>query len=137
MKDTFFTIESFTYSAEAQVVKGRMESKGIAVFLTDSHTVDTDPLVSKAIGGVKLNVYEKDREKAWEILSSIKKYSLDDGGGELLCPRCKSSKVEMLTTVRELKSLMFFLFSFLTNTLPIYTRYEYSCESCNYKLDPL
>ena len=136
MKDIFFTIATFTYSAEAQVVKGRLESEGIKVFLADHHTIDTDPLISNAIGGVKLNIYEKDREKALEIFDAINRYSLDDGGEMLLCPRCKSSKVEMFTTVRDPKSLMFFLFSFLINALPIYTRYEYSCENCNYKFDP-
>lgn len=136
MKDIFFTIASFTSSAEAQVVKGRLESEGIAIFLRDGHTVNTDPLISNAIGGVKLNVFERDREKAQEILDSINRYSLDDCGGELLCPRCKSYRVQLFTTVRDMKSLTFFLFSFLINALPIYTRYEYSCESCNYKFDP-
>ena len=135
MKDSFFTIASFTYSSEAQVVKGRLESEGIMVFLANHYTVDTDPLISNAIGGVTLNVFDRDREKAQEILDSINRYSLDDSGEELLCPRCKSSKVEMFTTVRDAKSLMFFLFSFLMNALPIYTRYEYSCENCKYKFD--
>ena len=54
MSETFKTIAKFQYSAEALIVKGRLEAEGIQVFLTDNHTIDTDPLVSNAIGGVKL-----------------------------------------------------------------------------------
>ena len=56
MQDTFVTIARFPYSTEAQIVKGRLEADGIEVFLRDNINIDTDPLVSQAIGGVKLKV---------------------------------------------------------------------------------
>lgn len=54
MKETFSRVAVFQYSAEAQIIKGRLEAEGIETFLADNHTIDTDPLVSNAIGGVKL-----------------------------------------------------------------------------------
>ncbi|NRD22016.1 DUF2007 domain-containing protein [Winogradskyella litoriviva] len=131
MQDTFVTIAKFPYSTEAQIAKGRLEADGINVFLRDNLTIDTDPLVSQAIGGVKLKVLAKDEEKARAILQSIKAYSLDDNGNPIICPNCKSQHIEMYTTIKNLKSLFSFLIGFITGTLPFSTRYQYKCEDCN------
>lgn len=135
MKETFSKIAVFQYSSEAQIIKSRLEAEGIEVFLNDQFTIDTDPLISNAIGGIKLNVWQEDHDKAREILKSISEYSLDNHGQELECPVCGSSKVELFSNVRGFKSMFFFLFSFLTAALPIYTRYEYRCETCKQKFN--
>ena len=92
-------------------------------------------MVSNAIGGVKLKVWQEDEDKAREILKTISEYSLDDNGQEIECPICGSHKVELFTNVRGFKSMFFFLFSFFTTSLPIYTRYEYRCETCKQKFN--
>lgn len=71
MNQAFSTIAVFQYSSEAQVIKGRFEAEGIEVFLMDNHTIDTDPLVSNAIGGVKLNVRKENEAAALEVMESI------------------------------------------------------------------
>ena len=76
--EIFSTVASFQYSSEAQIVKGRLEAEGIRVFLSDNLTIDTDPLVSNAIGGVKLKVRFEDEDDAISILKSINRYSIDD-----------------------------------------------------------
>ncbi|WP_299102492.1 DUF2007 domain-containing protein [uncultured Winogradskyella sp.] len=131
MQNIFVTIAKFPYSTEAQIAKGRLEADGIDVFLRDNLTIDTDPLVSQAIGGVKLKVLAKDEEKARVILQSIKAYSVDDDGNPIVCPNCKGEHIEMYTTITNLKSLMSFLIGFITGTLPFSTRYKYKCEDCN------
>jgi len=130
MKPKFSKIAVFQYSSEAQIVKSRLESEGIEVFLFDQFTVDTDPLVSNAIGGIKLKVWTEDEPKALEVLESISAYSLNDDGEEIECPICGSSKVELFTNVRDIKSFLSFLFSFLTTALPVYSRHEYHCGNC-------
>ena len=70
--------------------------------------------------GVKLKVFAEDEERALKILESIPNYSLDDQGQEITCEVCGSEKMELLTSVRGVKSLVAFLFSFFTTALPIY-----------------
>ena len=130
MSETFVTIARYQYSSEAQIVKGRLEADGIDVFLRDNITIDTDPLVSNAIGGVKLKVLSKDAEKANAILNSIQKYATDDEGKAILCPNCGSNHIEMYSTINSFKSLFFFLIGFISGTLPFSTRYQYKCENC-------
>ena len=130
MNETFKTIARYQYTSEAQIIKGRLEAEGIQVFLQDSVTIDTDPLVSNAIGGVKLKVRATDVIKAKHILNSINQFSLDDDGNAIHCPKCDSTEVHMYSTITDLKSFLAFVIGFISGTLPFSTRYKYQCEQC-------
>ncbi len=131
----FKKIASFQYTSEAIIYKGKLESEGIEVFLRDNLTIDADPLVSNAIGGVKLCVKQQDEQKALAVLNDISAYSLDDSGNAITCPNCGSTKVDFFTTVHDLKSLLSFLFSVLLVLLPFYTKYKYKCSACHFEFD--
>lgn len=135
MSDTFKTIARFQYSAEAQIIKGRLEAEGIEVFLYDNITIDTDPLVSNAIGGVKLKVLSEQALEAQSILDSIKKYSIDDEGNTIDCPNCNSEKIELFSTIKDAKSFFAFFVGFLFGTLPFHTKHKYRCEDCKTEFD--
>ncbi len=135
MSNTFKTIARYQYSSEAQIMKGLLESEDIQVFLSDNLTIDTDPLVSNAIGGVKLKVFAKDAMKAQHILESIKKYSIDDDGNAINCPNCNSNNISLFSTIKDTKSLFSFLFGFLFGTLPFYSKNKYRCENCKTEFD--
>lgn len=135
MSSTFKTIAKFQYSAEAQIIKGRLESESIEVFLSDHLTIDTDPLVSNAIGGVKLKVLAKDALRAQHILETINKYSVDDDGKAIHCPNCNSNKVAMFSTIKDLKSFFYFMVGILFGTLPFYAKDKYRCDDCKTEFD--
>lgn len=139
MNDTFKTIARFQYSAEAQIIKGRLEADGIQVFLFDNVTIDTDPMVSNAIGGVKLKVLSHQALEAEDILKSINKYSSNDEGEVLNCPKCNGEKIEIFSTIKDAKSFFALIFAFITalfvSTLPLYTKHKYRCEDCNTEFD--
>jgi len=62
------TLTTFEYPQESYIIKSKLESEGIYVFLKDELTVQSDNFISNAIGGVKLQVFEQDVEKAKVIL---------------------------------------------------------------------
>lgn len=130
MEPTFEKIAVFQYSAEALVTKGRLEADGIAVFMADNNTIDTDPLVSNAIGGVKLFVRTADAQKAKEILAEISRYAVDNHGNNIVCPACKGTKVEVMSTVRDGKGLAAFLLGMLLSAFPFFVKYKYHCSNC-------
>ncbi|APX99117.1 putative signal transducing protein [Lacinutrix venerupis] len=130
MSDTFKTIARFQYSTEAQIIKGRLEAEGVQVFLSDNFTIETDPLVSNAIGGIKMKVLSKDAMKAQHILNSIHKYSIDDNGNAIHCPNCNSEKIDLFSTIKDFKSFFGFIFGVLFGTLPITAKHKYKCEIC-------
>ena len=139
MSNTFKTIARFQYSAEAQIIKGRMVAEGIQVFLTDNLTIDTDPLVSNAIGGVKLKVLSHQAQEAVNILKSINTYSINDDGNAIICPNCNSEKIDLFSTIKDIKSFFAFIFAFITtlfvSTLPLYSKHKYRCEDCKTEFD--
>lgn len=135
MNETFRTIAKFQYSSEAEIVKGRLEADGIEVFLSDDLTIGANPLFSNAIGGVKLKVLSSQAEEAEDILKSIKKYSVDDNGNMIHCPKCNSEKIELFSTIKDFKSFFSFVFAVLVSILPLYTRHKYKCVACKTEFD--
>ncbi|MEO2061155.1 MAG: DUF2007 domain-containing protein [Mesonia sp.] len=136
MKENLVKIATYQFSSEAQIFKGRLEAEEIKVYMADQYTIDTDPLVSNAIGGVKLLVAAEDEARAKEVLEELSEYSLDDQGHQLHCPNCDSTKIDYFTNVNDVKSFLAFIFNFLLFGLyPIYTKYEYRCEDCKTKFN--
>ena len=120
MNQKFSTIASFDYPADVQILKGKLESEGIPVFLRDENTLNSDPLISNAIGGVKLQVYSEDKEKALAIYNEIRAYAIDDSGNPVECPNCKAQKSE---AYYERKGLFNKLF-------PFFEKRKYKCLNC-------
>jgi DNA-directed RNA polymerase subunit RPC12/RpoP len=133
MEEQFRFLESYTYSSEAQIFKGLLESRGLEVFMRDNHTVDADPLVSNAVGGVKLFVRVQDFENASKILAEVQQFSLDEHGQPVACPNCHNIKVEMVTSLREKKTLFAWIGSVLLGGLPIYANHHYKCSVCGFE----
>lgn len=121
MEQEFYTIGAFEYVADVQIIKGRLESEGIKVFLRDENTLNTDPLISSAIGGVKLQVYTKDKDHATAIYNEIRNYALDNENNPVICPNCKAEKSEVYYSRRGLVNKLF----------PFFERKKYKCTVCN------
>ena len=92
MNQEFYTLGAFEFAAETLIIQGKLESEGIPVFLVDENTVNSDPLISNAIGGIKLQVYTKDKEQALAIYDEIREYARDNDGNLIVCPNCKAQK---------------------------------------------
>ena len=120
MNRKFFTLAAFDYPADVQILKGKLESEGIPVFLRDENTLNSDPLISNAIGGVKVEVYQEDSERALEIYNEIRAYAVDDEGRPIVCPNCRAMKSE---AYYERKGLLNKLF-------PFFEKRKYKCLNC-------
>ena len=132
-ESTFQKIATFQYSSEAIIFKGKLESEGIEVFMRDNNTVDSNPLYSNAVGGVKLFVKNDDFDKATDIFSNISQYSLDDNEKLRKCPKCGAEQIDMVTSIKDLKSFLVFLFSVFLIAMPFYSKYKYKCDNCKFE----
>lgn len=127
MTQEFYTLGSFEFPADVQIIKGKLESEGIQVFLRDENTINSDPLISSAIGGVKLQVYSADMERAKQIYDEVRNYATDSGGNPVVCPNCKASRSEIYYSR---KGIFYKLF-------PFFEPKKYRCTSCNFITKPL
>jgi hypothetical protein len=75
MSEKFIQIATFNYPYEMYILKTKLESEGIECNEYDSNTVTANPLLSNAIGGVKLMVKVEDAERAIKIMNRF--YSED------------------------------------------------------------
>lgn len=64
------TVASFNKPIDAQLLWSRLEGSGIKAFLRDENMVTLDWLASNAVGGVKVDVADKDYERALELIDS-------------------------------------------------------------------
>ena len=62
-EEQFQLLRRFQYSSEAIIYQGKLESQGVEVFVRDNHVIDSNPLYSNAVGGVKLYVKTEDVTK--------------------------------------------------------------------------
>ena len=64
-------LQSFDNYIDAHIVKGRLEAEDIPCWLKDEHTsaLIVDPVLTNAIGGIKLMVPKDQVQKATEILN--------------------------------------------------------------------
>lgn len=134
MEESIFTlIGRYQYTSQALIYKGKLESEGINVFIRDNAVIDANPLYSNAMGGVKLYVKNEDLPNAQEVLSQISKVSLDDNNQPIKCPNCGAEQIAMFTSIRDLKSLISFMFSTLLLGIPFRTKHKYKCEKCKFE----
>ncbi|SDB63735.1 Putative signal transducing protein [Flavobacteriaceae bacterium MAR_2010_188] len=122
MNPIYKVLNVFDYSTEAQMLKSKLESEDIQCMLMDEKTIDSDPLISQAIGGVKLLVHKNDFIKARAIYDQIREYETDSEGNSIHCINCNSSRI--LIAPLERKNIFYMLF-------PFFEKKRYVCNACN------
>jgi len=132
-EEKFTLVRRFQYSSEAIIYQGKLESNGIEVYLRDNNIVDSNPLYSNAVGGVKMFVKTEDFTKAIEILSEVSLYSVDDENQPLQCPKCGAEQVAMEQSIDGIKS--FLRVVLLGAFALLFSKYKYQCQKCNYEFN--
>ncbi|SNS01529.1 DUF2007 domain-containing protein [Flavobacterium sp. ov086] len=135
MEENFKLLRRFQYSSEAQIFSGKLESEGIKIYLRDNNIVDSNPIWSNAVGGVKLFVKSEDFERANLILSDISQFSFDENNKLIKCPNCGAEEIEMVTSIKDLKTFFAFIFSLLFILIPFYSKHRYKCNKCKFEFN--
>ena len=67
-QDPIVVFETFNSAIDANIVKAKLDAFGIPCFLSQENlTTLITPILS---GGIRLHVFERDRERAYEIMVS-------------------------------------------------------------------
>ena len=69
MSDRLATVATFGCPVEANLARNRLEAAGIKAFLADEETVGMVWHLTNALGGIKLQVGDRDAEEALAILA--------------------------------------------------------------------
>lgn len=66
----FVHLRSFDNYVQANIQLGMLQDKGINCHLKDEYTTTIDPLLSNAIGGMKLMVFESQAGRALQLIEA-------------------------------------------------------------------
>ena len=85
------TLRSFDNYFIASITLTKLQDAGVECFLKDEHTVTIDPILSNAIGGIKLVVNEEHAEEAKKILQQFDEEYLQS----VKCPQCGAAAITL------------------------------------------
>lgn len=109
------TIASFDNTEQAELLKGRLDLAGIPAFVADKGVVGNAWVYSNAVGGVRVQVEEKDLPRVRSFLEASGECTSEMAAlSAYRCPFCGSTKVEF----RRLSKTFFWL-SLLVLAVPL------------------
>lgn len=129
----FVTIASYDNYIDANIVLGKLQNEGIEAFLRDEYTVTIDPILTNAIGGIKLTVMEQDAEEARKMLAlfAAEKRAL------LECPSCHSHNVEYISNPAKSGNWFTAIISFFMSSYAVPVKKSYHCFDCGRDFEDL
>ena len=129
----YISVRSFDNYLYANILLNRLKDEGFDCYLKDENTVTIDPLLSPAIGGMKLMVQEPDVPRANALLEQIE----NDYVSTIPCPDCGQKTLQRLSRADVPKN---FFTALIYQLFMGTTRNEerfYRCSNCGLKLNDL
>lgn len=127
----FVLVNSYNNYVEAHIARGVLEEEGIQCWLKDENTLTIDPILTNALGGIKLMVESTKADKANEILIRLRK----DAKAALSCPKCNSHNIEQISTPRKASNWFMALTTFLLGDIAIAPDKVNHCFDCGYEFE--
>jgi hypothetical protein len=126
------TIKTFDNYFTANICLTRLQSEGIECYLKDEYTVTIDPILTNAIGGIKLVVKEEEETEARNLLKIFdEEYAM-----AATCPKCGSHSFTYIAKPAA-KNYITAILTWLFSSYAIAPDYIYQCESCGYECERL
>jgi hypothetical protein len=91
----FIQVRSFDNYISANLLLSLLKDADIDCYLKDEYTITIDPLLSPAIGGMKLMVIESDLKQALEIVETAEK----DFIRSFACTNCGNKTLELVEKI--------------------------------------
>lgn len=129
----YIAIRSYDNYINANLERSLLEEAGIDCHIKDEFTVTIDPLLSPALGGMKLMVEEKSVTRALALLHESDRLYLQS----VPCPNCKHPSLELITVTTRYKSWAAKIRSRLVNGQEQQVKQFYRCSNCGYEMKQL
>jgi len=129
----FVVVEIFSNYIDANIITGRLQAEDINCWLKDEHTVTIDPILTNAVGGIKLMVAEAQAERCIELLNQYKA----EKQAAIRCPNCGSAEIQLVSTPRKPENWISAFLGFFLGDYAFGTKKVYHCFSCEKEYDEL
>ncbi|PZR29521.1 MAG: DUF2007 domain-containing protein [Citrobacter freundii] len=120
----FVPIRSYDNYVPAHIDMGLLKEEGIDSWLKDEHSVTVNPVLTNAVGGIKLMVAALQAEQADSILTRNQR-------DRQVCPRCGSKEFLTKEIVSEPSSWLESIVAFFIGKSFLGKENVYYCLECN------
>ena len=125
----FVLVRVYDNYISAHIARGRLEEEGIRCWLKDENTVTIDPVLTNAVGGIKLMVEKSRSGEAAGILRTIE----NENKKAHPCPKCNSLNVEFVSSPRKIKNWLSFISFGLFASYAPRVDMVYHCFDCGHE----
>lgn len=122
------TVKTFDNYFTANIILTRLQDAGIHCYLKDEYTVTIDPILSNAIGGIKLTVESKDVSVAEKLLSQFEEEYLKS----VKCPKCSGNHIQLISKPGA-GNFITAILTWLFSSYAIAPEQVYQCQDCHYE----
>lgn len=139
MNDKIVVYSTYYNPIEAHIIKSKLEDSEIPCFLTDENVATIQPLYNQAIGGVKLNVFERDIDRINALLTeesfdqSFDEKKVVNTENTIICEQCGSINVSFGQATKNRFSWWIAIVSLLLTVYPFKVNKCYHCYDCGYE----
>lgn len=125
-------IKTFDNYFSARIFLTKLQDRGLNCYLFDENTVTIGPVISTAIGYIKLVVADKDFDFASRLLAEFEHEKLKN----TVCPKCFSNNFLEIPKPARKNYLVAFL-TWLFSSYAVSVENVYQCQNCGYECDSL
>ena len=128
----FVPIGSYDNYIAAHIAMGRLEEDNITGWLKDENTVTIDPILSNAIGGIKLMVPAIQAERAVGILRKLE----NEHKALHPCPKCGSLNIELVSSPHKTSNWVRVIIGLFITSYAMPVEKIMHCFDCGHEFAP-
>ncbi len=125
-------VKTFDSYFLANIILGRLQADGVECYLKDETTVTMDPILTNAIGGIKLVVK---KENAGWVDNILKRYD-EEYLNAATCPQCCAHQFSYIAKPG-VTNFLTAVATTLFGSYAIAPDYVYQCGNCGYETERL
>ncbi|MBC7890282.1 MAG: hypothetical protein H7Z13_20595 [Ferruginibacter sp.] len=126
------TVITFDNYFLANIILTKLHAAGMECYLKDEYTVTIDPIISNAIGGIKLVVKKEDEATVVQLLKQYDEEYMQSA----TCPKCGSNSFTYITKPGATNYLTA-IFTWIFSSYAVAPEYVYQCGKCGYESERL
>ena len=129
----FVPLRTFDNYIEANIVMNMLLASNINCHLKNENTITINPLLSPALGGIKLMVYYTQLQRAWELLEDVEQQYLKS----IPCPVCKMHLLKTISITKKYECKFSAIINMLLSGNSVEVIKIYQCANCGYDFKEL
>ena len=121
-------VRTFNNYFSANILLTKLQDAGIRCYLKDEYTVTMDPLLTNAVGGIKLVIDKKDSE---DVMLLMKHFD-EEYRRNAVCPKCGSHDIHLVPK-RSPANMITAILSWLFSDYAVSAENIYQCGVCGFE----